>query len=1123
MVEALGSVSGQNGQAAFFNLATTDRPQLQEQEIQRIEHLCRQVYESTDAVERSKAEREILELGSSPNIFELGPYLIHRASSPYSQLLGAQTLLKAVGSRPNSLSLDKKVELRTYAIWYLANQKNLAPFVVQCLTKLFAIITKLIWFDVPEAQEILPLVHQRFIGHTDDIERQIIGAVVLNQLVQEINQVNYDPFIHRSITRQRRVATNFRDEQLSDVFTLACHLLNRNLILLEENQRSPERMKLIECLLKLAISCLSFDFIGTSPDESNSDDLPTVQIPSSWRRLFVEEETVELFFRLYHRLPPDIASNAIGCLVQLTSVRRSLFNTNERYNFLIKVLDGIQGIIENPAGLSDQNTYHEFCRLLVRFKSNFQLSELTKAPNYEKWITLVRDFTCHTFQAWNSSPNSIHYLLMFWQKMVSSSNYCRGTFEHFLDTNAPKIFTSYIRYRLNGVNAVVQDGVEDPLDDSTMLQQQMDQLSYISRQCFKDSAQFLVSAFEETARKYAEIIQLSEVPEVEFDIVTGRLAWLVHIVGATLNGRLYVRGERDDPFEGDMVCLVMQLSQLSDAQLRQNRHRSEKLELAFLSFYETYRKCHLCEIGGGRIHKRLTETLQLTTDTHLYSIYITKIITNLNCWSSSEPIVRYTLEIFHELSQGFSHMHKLYDLKEIKFMLSNHTPEHFPFLNNTASIEFMRHRTSFYSSLSRHLIETMRFGNEEKFDEFLMPIDKALDQLKEVIMENSVEAVSKNEEAKRAFIGICRDVRGVAKEFVKPPSYNMLFEWIYPKYTPVLKRALEIWYNDPQATTPALRLITELVDCREKRAYHDNYSADSIYLFREVSSLIVGFGARLLTLTNIPNENIYQFKLKAVSLVFKIIQLSLRTKINYAVFQLYGDPALNDLLQMFVKLFLSIISCDILSYPKLSLQYYPLIEVLSAVHCEFILNIEPQILGCLLTSLQAGINVTDDRLSTCSFVTINNILSQLFKWLTKPQRKIGSPERMKDDDDKRKISQMILESHVQTLHSMMATMLDLLMSSEQVSHPQLPLPFLVLILLFENKFREMRDSILKSQTTPEAERIVSNWFVTLMEGVSRNLSQSNREKFIQNVLTFRRLVSEGLKVNTSLITTGLRA
>ena len=39
---------------------------------------------------------------------------------------------------------------------------------------------------------------------------------------------------------------------------------------------------LMSHLLQLTCNCLSFDFIGTSMDES-SDDLGTVQIPTSWR------------------------------------------------------------------------------------------------------------------------------------------------------------------------------------------------------------------------------------------------------------------------------------------------------------------------------------------------------------------------------------------------------------------------------------------------------------------------------------------------------------------------------------------------------------------------------------------------------------------------------------------------------------------------------------------------------------------------------------------------------------------------------------------------------------------------------------------------------------------------
>lgn len=191
--------------------------------------------------------------------------------------------------------------------------------------------------------------------------------------------------------------------------------------------------------------------------------------------------------------------------------------------------------------------------------------------------------------------------------------------------------------------------------------------------------------------------------------------------------------------------------------------------------------------------------------------------------------------------------------------------------------------------------------------------------------------------------------------------------------------------------------------------------------------------------------------------------------------------------------------------------------MLSSNHCEFIINLEPQILSLVLTTLLRGLDVTEDRIVTCSLIVINNIISQLFKWLTKKPRKIGSPERVKDDEEKRKISKYILETHARSFHSMMGTMLDFLMSSDSVSHPQLPLPLLPLILVYEEYFEALRATVLKAHSYNNMV-VVARWFNNLMDGVARNLSQTNREKFASNVINFRREVSDGLKINISLVT-----
>lgn len=119
--------------------------------------------------------------------------------------------------------------------------------------------------------------------------------------------------------------------------------------------------------MKLSCACLSFDFIGTSTDES-ADDLATVQIPTSWRSIFLDSLTLQLYFDLFHNLSSELAAmvgiavlpaclpqhtplslpQSLTCLVQLASVRRSLFTNTERGTFLMQLVKGVRSILEQP-------------------------------------------------------------------------------------------------------------------------------------------------------------------------------------------------------------------------------------------------------------------------------------------------------------------------------------------------------------------------------------------------------------------------------------------------------------------------------------------------------------------------------------------------------------------------------------------------------------------------------------------------------------------------------------------------------------------------------------------------------------------------------------------------------
>ena len=67
------------------------------------------------------------------------------------------------------------------------------------------------------------------------------------------------------------------------------------------------------------------------------------------------------------------------CQVRLASVRRSLFaGEAERAKFLNHLAAGTRDILRTQRGLGEHANYHEFCRLLGRLKTNYQLSELVR-------------------------------------------------------------------------------------------------------------------------------------------------------------------------------------------------------------------------------------------------------------------------------------------------------------------------------------------------------------------------------------------------------------------------------------------------------------------------------------------------------------------------------------------------------------------------------------------------------------------------------------------------------------------------------------------------------------------------------------------------------------------------
>ena len=88
--------------------------------------------------------------------------------------------------------------------------------------------------------------------------------------------------------------------------------------------------------------------------------------------------------------------------------------------------------------------------------------------------------------------------------------------------------------------------------------------------------------------------------------------------------------------------------------------------------------------------------------------------------------------------------------------------------------------------------------------------------------------------------------------------------------------------------------------------------------------------------------------------------------VNFGVFRLYGDSALDNALETFVKLLLSISQNDLLDYPKLSQSYYALLECLAQDHMPFVSNLEPQVFFYIMSTISEGLTALGIELFTIS-------------------------------------------------------------------------------------------------------------------------------------------------------------
>ncbi|PTQ44857.1 hypothetical protein MARPO_0017s0001 [Marchantia polymorpha] len=861
------------------------------------------------------------------------------------------------------------------------------------------------------------------------VEHFYIGLKILNQLIAEMHQAN--PGL--PLTHHRKTACSFRDLALLQVFQIS-------LTSLRQLQNDASGEKLQEQAIGLALKCLSFDFVGTSLDES-SEDIGTIQIPSSWRAIVEDVKTVQIFFDYYAITKPPISSESLECLVRLASVRRSLFSgETERSKYLISFMRGTRDILQYQQGLGQHENYHEYCRLLGRLKTNYQLSELVNVEIYGDWIRLVAEFTMKSLESWQWASGSVYYLLGLWSRLVSSVAYLKSDCPSLLDDYVPQITESYIKSRFDSVQNAGRFSTSKTSSDLTC--------------------------------------------------VEGQLTWLIHIIGGIIRGRQSssTSSEIHEVIDGDLAARVFQLIQVMDSgvhiEARYNERSKQRLDLAILIFFQNFRRVYVGDQAmhsSKQLYLRLGELVGLQDHVVVLNIIVQKIATNLKRYRQSDEVIGETLALFQELAAGYMSGKMLLKLDAVNFILGHHTKDFFPFLDEFGST---RNRTLFYFTLGRLLFME---DSPSKFKAFVAPLQKVF-----MMLEEMADSGFRSNEVKCAIIGLMRDLRGLTMATNSRRTYGLVFDWLYPTHVSLFVRIIQRWTDTPEVMTPLLKFMAEFVLNKTQRLAFDSSSPNGILLFREVSKVIVAYGT--IILSQPVSADPYTYLYKGIWITLTILTRALAGNyVNFGVFELYGDQALSSALEIALKMSLAIPLVDVLAFRKLARAYFGLLEVLCHNHTAVIVNLETEAFAHIVGSLEFGLKSLDVSISSQCASAVDSLAGFYFSKITTGESR-ASTEAVNMTRHLSQCPNIFLE--------ILKTLFELVLLEDCANQWSLSRPMLSLILISEQIYSNLRAQLLSSQPSDQQHRL-AECFDKLMADVARTIEPKNRDKFTQNLTVFR--------------------
>jgi len=923
----------------------------------------------------------------------------------------------------------------------------------------------------------------------------------------------------------------FPANELKHIFMIAYQFLKANFQPLFSNRNVQNVQMILRDIIGLLVSILkwrfeeetasSFDDI-TFKQSDNSEQSESTQLNpgENWRDILVDGDVTDNFFLIldYSRnTSQDIVELALQGISQLSSVSGPIFSEDKsRFVYVSKLMQGILNLMKNP---KDHIELSGIAQVVQRLTSNFKLNVLLAQPEivaifiteFTNFTLKVMEFLQHVishgqFEKKDEAEESIDIILQSWVLLLSDEASLSPQINTFIQGCTAKIFKQYVETRLLIARTELEEEEDD--EDENRFEEQLNAVGFVGRVEAEGSIRLMNSYIEVKIQQYSQFFQAGEFQNNELSITMlhEELHWIAlitgHLVADAGKGEspsvppeiLEVSEkfpETNDPIiilSQNMLMLILLEGECLKKEVTRAK-MSPLLSTTLAWFMERWARTYLMPDESREVSPNITKVFgvqegKVPTATQgalqIIDFMVKKAVLNFEFWSGQIETLKGSVKILLTLAQMFYPPIFLIEIPSYVELIQSYSSQMEKIRNFPPMVQAMLMQAFVTVSDNIGRLITDPAVGETKRKEYLHRLLTPLaTNFQSLLQKPDFVKISQTSEVMNNVLRMLEAFRGVSRSIISDD--RVIFDFCSPFFNSMVY-LIEVYRNCPEVIVSILKFFKDYVEIQTENLDEDQ--APALYnailaVFKKYNELNVG--KVRVSKSKALGEEQEKEQYKDISLLLKLLSsLSSQASIHENV---------QDVVFFGVAMVLPLITKQLLTFPKLCLGYYTLLNVMFVDCPQKMSTLPHDLFKALLSSLEYGINHYEAEVSRRSLEALSALLKYNFDVFNTTQN-WGLAEQLKNDPNLlRGVLQFVLQFIIYG---------DL--STDQTDPASDAL--LTLICTDQASFFQIVNQLIEKQVDSSHKQRLLTAFNELMSKSQVGMSRKNMEKFRSNVQTF---------------------